>query len=164
MAEERPEVAALVDEQIPPETFELIKQAMSTTVVSTALPKIPRLSGSGASRYETVLAQEGLAAPADRPIPDDLNTALAELGALRDVLIHRAGRVDKKALDQAPSLHYTEGQLVRLSNNDFRVYSAAVRCYGAEIQYRPLRNSPNVTDAEHGPNLNGWRNYYRVGA
>ena len=121
------------------------------------MPKIDRLRGSGIRRYETLLAQVDLAAPADRPIPADLDEALTELGAIRDVRIHRAGRVDQKALDQSPTLRYEAGALVRLSRDDYRQYSAAIRCYAKEIIYRPLRHWPATDDEKHGPDLAGWR-------
>lgn len=55
--------------------------------------KIP-LKSSGAKRYEKGLRRVGLGAPEGRPIPADLDQALCEVGALRDVWVHRAGRVD----------------------------------------------------------------------
>jgi hypothetical protein len=127
-------------------------------MISTDLPKLERLQGSGIERYEARLRQEGLGAPRDRPIPEDLERALTELGGLRDVLIHRAARVDAKALKQAPSLRYRDGELVRISHEEYRTYSAAVRCYADEIRFRVLRNWPEVTD-EHGPHLADWRQY-----
>jgi hypothetical protein len=125
--------------------------------------KLKKLTGSGASRYETRLQQVGLGAPADRPIPTDLDQALAELGAIRDVLIHRAGRVDDKAKAQVPSLSYQVGELVRLTDEDYRTYSAAVRCYGWEVVYRSYRKWPEVSDAVDGPRLDRWREYHMIG-
>jgi hypothetical protein len=88
---------------LPPDVREKVMEAMQALVEAEVLPKLEALRGRGAARYETALAQEGLGAPEDRPIPDDLDDALAELGALRDVLIHRSGRIDDRALQQAPS-------------------------------------------------------------
>jgi hypothetical protein len=126
-------------------------------------PKLERLRGSGVARYEAVLAGVGLAAPPDRPIPADLDQALTELGAIRDVLVHRAARMDEKALEQAPTLRYEPGDLVRISSDDYREYSAAIRCYGQEITYRPIRRRDG-SDDEHGPSLAGWRGYHVIGA
>ena len=128
------------------------------------VPSALRPAGKGTERYEKPLARIGLEAPADRPIPLDLDAALAELGALRDVLVHRAGRVDERALRHAPDLPYEAGQLVRLSRQDYRRYSAAVRCYAQEICYRGIRNWPETSEEEHGPNLEGWREYVLVNA
>jgi hypothetical protein len=154
-----------------PEAAEQVSAEMEAAVLEAAeellgerLPELEKMRGSGTNRYEPRLAQEGLAAPSDRPIPDDLDQALTELGALRDVLVHRAGRVDAKAVRQAPTLRYREGELVRITGAEYRTYSAAVRCYGAEVAYRPIRQWPDTSDAEHGPNLSGWRGYYRINA
>jgi uncharacterized protein YutE (UPF0331/DUF86 family) len=134
------------------------------SVIDEKLPKLSKLAGSGPSRYENLLKPLGLGEPADRLIPDDLREALTELGALRDVLVHRAGRVDAKALKQAPTLSQEEGQFVRLRDEDYRKYSAAVRCYAAEVFFRSIRGWPEVTDEEDGPRLADWRGYYRLGA
>jgi hypothetical protein len=128
------------------------------------LPKLKRLAGSGIGRYEARLVQVGLGAPEDRPIPADLDQALTEVGAIRDVLIHRASRADEKAKTQAPTLRYDTGQLVRLTGADYRTYSAAIRCYGWEVVYRSYRKWPEVSDAEDGPNLEKWRGCHLAGA
>lgn len=130
--------------------------------IDDRLPKAERLRESGARRYERVLGGAGLAAPRDRPIPPDLDCALTELGALRDVLIHRSGRVDARARKQAPSLAYGDGQMVRIGDEDLRVYSAAVRCYAAEVQYRLFRGWMDLPD-EAVPDLARWRDYRRLG-
>ena len=130
--------------------------------VERKLGKVDRLKGSGVNRYEALLAQEGLGAHPDRPIPRDLDVALTELGALRDVLTHRAGRVDQKALDQAPTLSYQDGEFVRISGDDYRLYSAAIRCYATEIQFRPLQGWAEAD--KYKPDLTRWRNFYVIGA
>jgi hypothetical protein len=127
-------------------------------------PRRGRLKGSGISRYEPLLAEIGFAAPVDRPIPRDLDIALTELGALRDVLVHRAGRIDARALKQAPTLQLALGAFVRVGSDDFRRYSAALRCYAQEIGFRGIRTWPEVSDGEHGPVLAEWRDYYVIGA
>lgn len=128
------------------------------------VPSALRPAGKGADRYEKPLARIGLEAPSDRPIPPDLDATLAELGALRDVLVHRAGRVDERALQHAPDLPYKAGQLVRLSRQDYRRYSAAIRCYAQEICFRGIRSWPETSDEDDGPNLEGWRDYVLVNA
>jgi hypothetical protein len=156
---QQPELA----EKLTPEMREQLIAA-AAPVVAEQLPKLKDLRGSGTARYEQRLATEVLDAPADRAIPHDLDEALAELGALRDVLIHRAGRLDERALQQAPSLHYKDGELVRISREDYRTYSAAINCYAAEISFRVFRSWPGVTDEKNGPDLADWRSYCRIGA
>jgi hypothetical protein len=131
--------------------------------VEDRVPKALRPKGVGIRRYEKPLGRIGWAAPLDRPIPADLDAALKELGALRDVLVHRAGRIDAEALRLAPTLQYRLGQFVRLSREDFRIYSAAVRCYAMEISFRGVRKWPEV-DEQDGPDLAGWRDYVSLTA
>ena len=132
--------------------------------VNRIVPKALKPKGSGIARYEKPLRRVGWGAPADRPIPEDLDAALTELGALRDVLVHPAGRVDEAALEQAPTLRYRAGQFVRISREEYRQYSAAIRCYAQEISFRGMRGWPEVTDERDGPHLARWRDCVRVNA
>jgi hypothetical protein len=147
-----------------PEAVSAITEVLTTTVAEKALGKAERLHGSGVDRYERVLVQLGLAAPADRPLPSDLVEALTEISAIRNVLVHRAGRIDLRALGEAPTLHprYKLGNLVRLLRSDYQRYSAAIRCYAAEISFRGIRNWPEVSDAD-APDLASWQNYRLLG-
>lgn len=154
-----PEAAA----QAQPEVLEAVQEVVRSEA-ERMVPKALRPKGTGVVRYEKPLGRIGLAAPEDRPVPPDLDQALAELNAVRDVLVHRAGRVDAKALELAPSLRYEEGQFVRLSRADFRIYSAAIRCYASEIGFRGIRAWPEVTDERDGPDLANWRDYVMINA
>ncbi len=156
--EANPDAALLLS----PELRDSLEQTIQS-FVADKLGKIAQLGGAGTKRYETLLRPEGLGAPADRPIPDDMDAALTELWALRNVLIHKAGRVDEKALEQAPSLSYEKDQFVRISGDDYRRFSAAIRCYASEIQFRVIRGWPEVNDSD-GPDLSRWRGYYVLGA
>lgn len=95
---------------------------------------VPR--GAGVKRWEQPLSKVGLAAPKDRPIPDDMVRALSEMIQLRHVIVHRAARVDTKALKNAPSLPYADGDLVRIDHAGYKRYSAALWTYGEEILHR----------------------------
>jgi hypothetical protein len=144
------EQQALWDE-IPEERRHLLREAI-TEVIARQLPQKPKKpTGSGAERYEAVLARTNLQTSPDRSIPDDLDQALSELSALRDVLVHRAGRVDAKALLEAPTLPYVDGEFVRLRRDDYRRYSAAVRAYGIDVTQRII-----PPDARR--DLADWRN------
>jgi hypothetical protein len=150
-------------DEIDPKVLTAVEKVVRREV-DRRVPKALQPRGSGVSRYEKPLKRVGWGEPEDRPIPADLDTALTELGTLRDVLVHRAGRVDEGARDQAPTLPYDIGQFVRISRDDYRRYSAAVRCYAAEIVYRGFRNWPEVSDDRDGPDLLRWRDYVRVNA
>lgn len=164
------QVMSKVKEQVP-EAVEALQPAVMAALVEVvtdkvalrALGRAERLRGSGPDRWERVLAEVGLAAPDDRPLPRGLVTALTEVSALRDVLMHRAGRVDLRAMREAPSLPYERGQLVRVSREAYRRYSSAVRCYAGEICFRGIRTSPEVSEERDGPDLERWDKYYLVG-
>lgn len=99
-AEQYPQAAAqLGDEQL--------RQARSllTDALTKKLGDVdPTPRGSGAKRWDEPLARVGLGEPATRPIPVEMDNALAEVIQLRHVVAHRAGRVDVRALKAAPSL------------------------------------------------------------
>jgi hypothetical protein len=149
-----PEAVAQLDEQI----LDVVRQA-AARVLADRLPNIDSSpKGAGAARWENVLCHAGLQAPADRPIPEDLDQALAEVVALRHVLAHRAGRVDTRALKQASSLRYADGDLVRITHVDYLRYSAALWTYGQEIVGRLLGGL-----APKSP-LADWRQNYTLNA
>jgi hypothetical protein len=86
----------------PAEQQAVVKEAIVKTLRED-LRKIDRLYDAGVIRWERLLKHAGLQAPANRPVPADLDEALSEIVTLRHVLVHRAGRVDPKALKAAPS-------------------------------------------------------------
>jgi hypothetical protein len=92
--------------------------------------------GASVKRWELPLDKVGLAAPKHRPIPDDMAQALGEIIQLRHAIVHRAARVDAKALKNAPSLPYAEGDLIRIDRAGYKRYSAALWSYGEEILHR----------------------------
>jgi hypothetical protein len=77
--------------------------------------------------------------------------------------MHRAGRVDARALEQAPTLRYDDGDLVRISRADYRTYSAAIRCYAQDVLLRPMRSWPELKK-EDLPNLAQWRAWCAINA
>lgn len=114
-----------------------------------ALKSQPR--GPAPQRWEKPLSAAGLGAPPDRALPVDLSEALNEIVALRHVLMHRASRVDGDALHEAPTLRYSEDDLVRVTRSDYRAYSAALWTFGAEVVHRLMPFTATQV------NLNGWR-------
>jgi hypothetical protein len=153
-SELEPEAAAQIGE----ETLQALEQVVRK-VVSEQLgdsDAVPR--GTGAKRWESVLANATLQAPPGRSIPEELDLALNEMVELRHVLTHRAGRVDDRALANAPSLRYADGELVRITREEYRRYSAALWTYGEEIIHRLLR------DLAPAPSLENWRQNHTVNA
>jgi hypothetical protein len=144
------EQRALWDE-VPDKNRDVLRDAI-VHVLAQHLPQKPKkLIGKGTDRHEALLARANLKTLPERPIPDDLDEALTELGALRDVLVHRAGRLDAQALLEAPTLRYADGEFVRLGRDDYRRYSAAVRAYGIDITQRMI-------PPEMRRDLADWRN------
>lgn len=141
------------------ETIAVLREVLAAKLPPSRPPK-----GKGSVRYEASLEKLGLAAPPDRPIPVDLDAALTEIGVLRDVLVHRAGRLDDRGLSQAPTLRsrYEDGDFIRINRADYRRYSAAIRCYGAEIARRAMLGLWDGSDDD--VDLATWRNWHRVNA
>ncbi len=108
-----------------------------------------RPAGAGLARYERGLQDAGMwPLPA---IPADMERALIEAHVIRDVVAHRGGFVDGRALDKDPDFPYASGKLLRLNSGDYRKYSAAVRAFAY------LVTSGDATALEH------WREDHLVG-
>jgi hypothetical protein len=150
-----PEAAGALSEAVLARALEVTR-----TTLAAVLPKLKKAPrGTGATRWETVLSQVGLQARPDRQIPADLNEALGEVVELRHVIAHRASRVDDGALKKAPTLGYAEGDLVRISRDDYRCYSAALWTYGDEVTRRLLGSA-----APQPAPLVSWRQNYTINA
>jgi hypothetical protein len=148
-----------------PELFERVEdevlQAMQDALVRTVVEKLGSVGqarGGGAQRWEEVLRHAGLQAPEDRPIPDDLNLALNEIVAIRNVLVHNGSRVDEQARQHAPTIPFAVGELIRIDRNHYRHYSAAVLTFGDEVTWRLLRGV-----GLDPPDLKRWRQNYSLG-
>jgi hypothetical protein len=147
-----------VPEAIEHLTPELRKQMITTLQTLLEVPGLRQLEKKGVARYERRMRKVGLGARS--PIPQGLDRALREIGLIRDLLLHRAGRMDKEALAKAPSLaeRYQDGDLIRLTDEDYRTYSAAIRWYGAEIIQRVYgRSEPDEPNPDlwHGSHIAG---------
>lgn len=128
---QHPEVARLPDEQLGQMRRVLI-DALNERLGD--IEGVPR--GAGLKRWEQPLSKVGLAAPHHRQIPDAMEQALNEIIQLRHVIVHRAARVDARALKHASSLPYSDGELVRIDRAAYKRYSAALWTYGEEILHR----------------------------
>lgn len=158
------------EEQVPEAaehlTPEIRQQLISKMQDLLNFAELESLRGKGASRYERRLSGVGLGASKDRPIPQDLDQALTEFGVIRDCLVHRGGRIDARALALAPSLssRYGDGNLIRLNGEDYRTYSAALRCYAAEVIHRLYGKWPGLIDPEDTTDFENWRQCHLAGA
>jgi hypothetical protein len=154
--EQATEAAAQIDTKVLEAVLRTAQEALAEQLGS--FDSSPR--GAGVKRWEEVLFHAGLQAPPERPMPEDLDQALTEVVALRHVLAHRAGRVDPRALKQAPSLCYADGDLARITRADYRRYSAALWTYGEEVNRRLLGDLAPAP----APPLTDWRQNYTLNA
>jgi hypothetical protein len=153
---QEPDAAKRVD----PAAFMVIQRVLEQMLDERLGSFDPSPKGAGAGRWEKVLRHAGLQAPPGRPIPADLDQALTEVVALRHVLAHRAGRIDDRALRQAPTLRYADGDLVRVTHTDYLVYSAALWTYGEEVIRRLLGDLAPMPESV----LTNWRQNHTLNA
>lgn len=119
----RPEILSS-QEQITLEDA-LAHQTMEELVAFLADRKVSRLSFKGLCELEDYFVQRlGLALVDDHRLAEHLR----EWVALRNLITHRRGLVDQRALTGGlPSAHYTVGERVRVSrDNGFRLLAAVV--------------------------------------
>ncbi len=89
------------------------------------------------------------------PLPDlpkDLEQAVAEAHTIRNVVVHRAGFVDQRAIGNCSTFPFPSGELLRLTGDDYRCYTAAVRTIAAVVF--------PVADVD----LSHWRDDYILGS
>jgi hypothetical protein len=86
----------------------------------------------GAGKYEAVLAAVGLSGP----LVDLPSRMLLEASVVRNLVIHKGGRVDRRSEKACPWLSTTFGPRIRLDPRCFYRYAIAVRWYIQEIDRR----------------------------
>lgn len=79
----------------------------------------------GVARFESMLEAVGLSGPA----PEDCRKTLLELSEVRNCLVHRSGKADRRLLRLCPWLGLELGATISLGMNDFDRYSAAIAEY-----------------------------------
>lgn len=129
-------------------------------IIAAALPGPPlRRLNAGLprpQRWEDGLQRVGLGAPIDRPLPDDLAANLAEIAQVRNVLLHRLGRMDAaaiKAVVEGPWRDVDEE--VQIDRQTYRRYIAALWSYYEEILDR---FAIKLGEKPRNPSLADWRN------
>lgn len=90
-------------------------------------------------RWEDAAARMFFGPTKDRPLPDDLRATLNELGEVRNVLLHRMGRVDDKAFAAFTSdAPWKVGDSLTIELPEYRRYIAALWAYFEELYDRFL--------------------------
>jgi hypothetical protein len=95
-------------------------------------PKLPSADG-----WEDLLKDIYMRPVPGRPLPDDLRLTLNELGAVRNVLLHRMGRMDGKALSVVSEGPWRAvNELVLIDDSLYRRYVAALIAYERDLEDR----------------------------
>jgi hypothetical protein len=113
-----------------------------------------------ADRWEDLLSRIYMRPIQERPLPDDLRLTLNELAAVRNVILHRMGRMDDKALK-----YVSEGpwkavnERVVIDEALYRRYIAALIAYQRELEDR-IRSRMGLAPQS---NLSAWRTMVPAG-
>ena len=114
-----------------------------------------------ADSWEDLLKRIHLRPMPGRPLPADLRLTLNEIGEVRNVLLHRMGRIDTRALEQVTQGPWTTvDELVEIDDDLYRLYVAALIAYQAEVNDR-VRNQmklPVLADIDE------WRSMVPAGS
>ena len=86
----------------------------------------------GVSRFEAVLDNVGLGGP----IAPSVRKSLLELQQVRNIIVHRSGRADRRFIEACPWLPCTTGDPIGLSEREFRRYWLAAMWYLLELNRR----------------------------
>jgi hypothetical protein len=122
--------------------------------------KAPAKELPAADGWEDLLSRIHLQPIPGRPLPDDLRLTLNELGAIRNVTLHRMGRIDARALELVEEGPWTVvDQLVVIDDDLYKRYIAALISYQREINDR-IRNLMGLTLLE---DIAQWRSKVPAG-
>jgi hypothetical protein len=86
----------------------------------------------GVSRFEAVLDNVGLGGP----IAQSVRKSLLELQQMRNIIVHRSGRADRRFIEACPWVPCTIGEPIDLSEREFRRYWLAAMWYLLELDRR----------------------------
>lgn len=115
---------------------------------------------AAAARWEDALHRFGLGETTIRPLPGDLRNTLNELGEIRNILLHRMGRIDQRALDSVTEGPWKNvGQEVIIDPSLYRRYVAALWSFPDEVVDRliiQIGGSPRF-------DINSWRDNVPAG-
>jgi hypothetical protein len=105
---------------------------------------LTRAERVGIGRYEGLLAEVGLGGSVDA----EIRLAIHELVEIRNVLVHRGGRVDAQVVERGASCGWALGELVRVTDRLYRRWLVAVQGYVFVLLARTARASPGSYQGE----------------
>jgi hypothetical protein len=129
-----------------------LRQASPVKHLSKKLPAV--------ERWEDALGRVGLGETSDRPLPSDLRDTLNELGEIRNVLLHRMGRLDHRALNAVREGPWRSiDEEVIIDPPLYRRYVAALWSFSDEV----LQRSIVKLGAPASFDINSWRGNVPMG-
>lgn len=108
----------------------------------------------GVDRFERILEPLGLAGGVD----DEIKKHLRAFHYLRNVIIHRQGVADRRAVEGCPWLNLKVGQRVEITDQTYEIYDHAIHDYVLTIANRIVavfetkEQGPTATDAGEAKN------------
>ncbi len=137
-----------------------LTKSLADELVPTPSQMPPKDMPAG-DRWEKALKGIRLRPMPGRPLPDELRQTLNEFGAIRNVILHRMGRIDQRALDQVLYGPWKKiDELVVIDDVLYRLYVAALTAYNLEVTDRVrnllLRLPPQIE-------INDWKSMVPAG-
>lgn len=75
--------------------------------------------------FEQLLEYLGLSGPVD----DKIKRSLIEMKQIRNILLHRGGFVDQRAIEACPWMNWRRGQKIQIDHKNYHKYFAAIHDY-----------------------------------
>lgn len=110
---------------------ETLKQAVESTLKQ------------GIAKFEALLGPIGLGGG----VADPIRKCFFELSHVRNAIVHRGGKADRRLIAACPWLPLSRGDLVCLNSRDFLRYMTAAYWYLVEIQFRHNHRAEPRPDA-----------------
>ena len=122
--------------------------------------KAPSKEMPAADSWEDFLRRIYLPPMPGRPLTEDLRSTLNEIGAVRNVLVHRMGRIDAGALGLVTQGPWTTvDEPIEIEDGIYSLYIAALIAYQAEVNDR-IRHQMKVPPLV---DINQWRSMIPMG-
>jgi hypothetical protein len=144
-----------IDKQNPPESLKKLKGAIIPFVQLNANEQSEQILAilkdtlssplkRGVGGFELILDALGYGGSTDA----DVKKVLFECSQVRNAIIHRGGIADRKLKDSCPWLGVVLGAPIKVSGEDFSLYSLAAVAYVLEIEIRVTKEIRSLSKAE----------------
>jgi hypothetical protein len=119
--------------KVPLSEFEILEKEERMRVLIAELERNPLLSRKhGVDRFELLLEPFGLGGTIDA----EVKKGIREMHHVRNVLVHRGGRADRRLVEGCPWLGLELGRSVTINHDAFGRYLKALISYVTELLYR----------------------------